>query len=77
MIIIQQLLSITNDGETCTIKVITDDTDVFVLLLYYYNKYNIDCCIVMEETSKDRKCFDIKPTVQKHKQIIPSLTLAH
>ena len=77
VIIIQQLLSITNEEETCTIKVIADDTDVFVLLLYYYNKYNLDCCIVMEEASKERKCVDIKATVQKHKQIIPSLPSAH
>ena len=77
VIIIQQLLSITNEGETCTIKVIADDTDVFVLLLYYYNKYNLDFCIVMEDTSKDRKCVDIKATVQKHKEIIPKLPSAH
>ena len=76
VITIQQLLSITNGNKACTIKVIADDTDVFVILLYYYNKYSLNCCIVMEETSKDRNCVDIKATVQKHKQIIPRLPAA-
>ena len=77
IIMIQQLLWITNGNEACNIKVIADDTDVFMLLLYYYNKYSLNCCIVMEETSKNRKCVDIKATVQKHKQIIPRLPAAH
>jgi len=77
VIIIHQLLSIVQEGASKNITVLCDDTDVFVLLLHFYQTENLNCNIIMESTSRDRKVVDIRLTVEKHKEIIPHLLAAH
>ena len=43
--------------------VVSDDTDVFVLLLYFYSKYDLTGFVIMESSVKDRATIDIKSTV--------------
>jgi len=60
--------------------VISDDTDVFVLLLHYYQKANLTIPIIMESPSQGRVVIDIKGTVKKHakivKEILPAYTIS-
>jgi len=57
--------------------VISDDTDVFILLLHYYQKANLAIPITMESPSQDRVETDIKGTVKKHAKIVKELLPAH
>jgi len=50
--------------------VISDDTDVFILLLHYYQKANLAIPITMESPSQGRVAIDIKATVKKHAKIV-------
>ena len=59
------------------IRVLCDDTDVFVLLLHFYSLMKTSCPLIMESFFKDRQCIDIKATVTKHKDIIPHILAAH
>jgi len=76
MIIIQQVLHLANSGKL-SICVVADDTDVFVMLLYYYKVRQVTCNLVMIGTSSGRKCVDIKGTVEKHGDIIDHILPAH
>ena len=66
-IIVQQAVHIAHSGKE-SIRVIADDTDVFILLLHYYKVNQPTCNMVMAGTSSSRKCADIKATVEKHQQ---------
>ncbi len=76
VIIIQQVVHLAKSGKN-SIRVVADDTDVFVLLLYYYNMEQLTCDMVMIGTSSGRKCADIKATVDKHIDIIDNVLPAH
>ena len=75
-IIIYQLLEAISARARC-IKVVCDDTDVFILLMHFYHKYQLDVDIYMEESSGERTIISIPETVEKHKDIIKSLLTAH
>ena len=64
VIIVQQMVAITEHGGD-GIRVLCDDTDVFV----FYSLMNMSCPLTMESFSKDRQCIDIKATVTKHKDM--------
>ena len=49
------------------ITVICDDTDVFVLLLYFYKQKSLKCEVFLEETSKERKLVSIGETIENLK----------
>ena len=57
--------------------VVSDDTDVFVLLLYFYAKCNLTGVVIMESPVKDRATIDIKSTVSANKYIVLDLPAAH
>ena len=76
VIIPRQVVQATEEGAVC-VKVICDDTDVFVLLLHVYLTMNLTCTVLMGSTSADRTIVDIGATTQKNKAIIPSLLAAH
>ena len=59
------------------ISVISDDTDVFVLLVHFYHKRQFTCRVMMEATSKERKSIDIQATAHLHKDIAGQLPEAH
>ena len=59
----------------CSIKVISDDTDVFVLLVHYYAEKNFTS--TMEPASQGHSSANIGSTVAKHRSIAPQLLSAH
>ena len=51
------------------ISVISDDTDIFVLLVHFYHDRQLtwrSCPVTMEATSKERKFIDIQATAHLH-----------
>ena len=62
IIIVQQMLMIAN--ENCSgITDLSDDTDVFILLLYNYHKCGLHSRVTMESPIKQRVVLDIGSTV--------------
>ncbi|KAL7386700.1 hypothetical protein ABVT39_012152 [Epinephelus coioides] len=74
-IIIQQILRCA--GEAHQITVISDDTDVFILLLHHYHQAGLDVPLIMESPCKERVIVDIKSTLAKQTQIVKHLLPAH
>ena len=56
---------------------ISDDTDVFVLLLHHYQMAGLEVPLTMESPSKERAILDIKLTQTKHKEIVTNLLPVH
>ena len=75
IIIVQQVLKCV--GEAQSISVISDDTDVFVLLLHHYQMAGLEVPLTMESLSKERTILDIKLTQAKHKEIVTNILPAH
>lgn len=75
-IIIQQMIAVSRENPE-VITIVSDDTDVFVLLLHYYQEYNISTCVLMESPVQERTVVDIGETVKKHSSIISELLAAH
>ena len=63
VIMIQQVAAVANDGAR-HIKVLSDDTDVFILLVYHFKELNLQCSLTMEGTSSGRALIDITSTVE-------------
>ena len=63
-IIVQQMVAGANKNQK-GISVLSDDTDVFVLLLYHYLELSLKLPVIMESPIKDRKTVDIRETVRK------------
>ena len=61
----------------CSIKVISDDTDIFVLFVHYYAEKKLASRLLMEPTSQGRSSANIGSTVAKHRSIAPQLLSAH
>ena len=76
VIIIQQLLTSIKEGAK-GIKVVCDDTDVFILLMHFYHLYNWTCNVLMEGTSGDRKVISISESVSKYSDIVSSVLAMH
>ena len=76
VIIPRQVVDATTQGSTC-IKVICDDTDVFILLIHYYQQCLLTCIALMEDTSRKRAVFDIGATAQQHADIAGQLLAVH
>jgi hypothetical protein len=75
-VIVQQVVHLAATGAN-SIRVVVDDIDIFVLLLYYYVMKQLTCNIVMTGTIRGRTSVDIKATAEKHGQMIPHLLAAH
>ena len=73
VIMIQQMIVISEELDWAGIRVMCDDTDVFVVLLHFYSLREMSCSLTMESLARDRKCVDIRATATKHKEIIPQL----
>ena len=76
VIIAQQAIRAAADS-TKTVKVICDDTDVFVLLLHFYSHLKLSAKVIMEGTSGEHVQVDIGTTAKRHHSIIPYLMAAH
>ena len=75
IIIVQQVLKCV--GEAQSISVISDDTDLFVLLLHHYQMAGLEVPLNTESPSKERAILHIKLTHAKHKEIVMNLLPAH
>lgn len=77
IIMVQQVICSVTQSECNHVRVISDDTDVFVLLAYHYWKLKMSATITLEATGGNRKLVDIGKTVDKHSDIMPSIIAAH
>ena len=75
-IIINQLKTAVNEGAQC-VKIICDDTDVFILLMHFYHQYKWSCTVLMEDTGGDRRVISIPEAVHKHRDKVESLVALH
>ena len=62
VIMVQQTVELAESGAAC-ITVVSDDTDVFILLIHFYAARNLSCKLFMETTGSDRAVIDIAATV--------------
>ena len=77
IMLVQQVVHAVQNCDSRSVKVISDDTDVFVLLLHYCWKLDLTTTLTMEATSGDRKLIDICKTTEQHRDIVPNLLAAH
>ena len=76
VIMVQQVAQIAQSGAK-SISVISDDTDVFVLLLHFYAELDLTCGRRMEATGSDRTVIDIAATVREHSDVVTNLLAMH
>ena len=75
-IIIQQTFMAVEQGAEC-LSVMADDTDVYILLLHYYNQKELNIPMFMESPVHGRQTIDIRATAKVHANILPNLLAAH
>ena len=75
-IIAQQVVSLGKDSDARVVA-LADDTDVFVLLLYFYSQYSLKSAIFMESPVYRRSCVDISATFLQHSTVVPDLPAIH
>ena len=76
VIMVQQMAQISQSGAK-GISVISDDTDVFVLLIHFYAELDLTCGLRMEATGSDRTVIDIAATVREHSDVVTNLLAMH
>ena len=76
VIIIHQMSIVESSTNYINNSVMSDDTDVFVLLVHFYHDRQT-CHITTEATSKERKSIDIQATAHLLKDIASQLLAAH
>lgn len=76
-IIVQQAISVAKANKQAEIIVISDDTDVFLLLLYFCNLTQISNHVFMESVVAGRVVIDIIASLLAHQDIIPDVLAAH
>ena len=72
--LIVQQVSRVEDG---TVLVVADDTDIFVLFLYFSHQGSISCKVLMVLPSQGRSVIDINAAAEEHSSIVPDLLAAH
>ena len=76
-IIVQMVMLCSQTNHEAQIAVVSDDTDVFVLLVHYYQFQNMKNHVIMESPIKERTVVDIGKTVEKHACIVTEILPAH
>ena len=71
-IIIQQTFMAVEQGAEC-LSVMADDTDVYILLLHYYNQKELNIPVFMEFPVHGRQTIGIRATAKEHANILPNL----
>ena len=74
--IIQQTFMAVELEAEC-LSVMADDTDVYILLLHYYNQKELNIPMFMESSVHGRQTIDIWPTAKEHANILPKLLAPH
>ena len=77
IIIVSQILKISSEASDPCITVVSDDTDVFILLLHHYHVNGLKIQLTMQSPIKDRTIVDIPKSVTQHEEIIPNILPAH
>ena len=72
--LIVQQVSRVEDG---TVLAVADDTDIFVILLYFCHQGSISCKVLMVSPIQGRSVLDINAAAEEHSSIIPDLLAAH
>ena len=75
-IIAQQVVSLGTDSDARVVA-LADDTDIFVLLLYFYRQSSLQSAIFMESPVYQRSCVDIKATYLQHSTVVSDLPAIH
>lgn len=75
VIIINQMLKLSLQEKN--VVIVSDDADVFVLAVSFYNKMNLQNEILMESLKKDRKTVNITQTAAKYNDILKDLPAMH
>ena len=69
VVIVNHLIWAVRDENPATnVLVNCDDTDMFVLLVHYYSKLILTCCLMMQGPVKGRKRIDVGLTVVQIKE---------
>ena len=76
VIMVRQVAKLAPSGTT-SMSVVSDDSDVFILLLHFYAQLGLINSLLMEATDSDRTLFDIPATEKKHADLIPNLLAMH
>ena len=77
MIMVQQAYKSALESATKWICVVCDDTDVFILLVYFYHKLGLDTKVYIQATNDERDVLDIGSSIINCQNIIPSVLSAH
>ena len=77
LVMVQQAYKSVLNKRSNVVSIISDDTDVLVLLCYFGWKLALNCQVYMSGTSEGRNIYDIKETVKSNKTIIPFIVSAH
>ena len=72
----QQTFMAVDQGAECS-SLMADDTDVYFLLLHYYNQKELNIPVFMESSVHGRQTIDIRATAKEHANILPNLLEAH
>ena len=75
-ILVQQCYKAVSEGCS-SVSIISDDTDVFVLLAYFYGMLACTVLVMMEATHEKRTVVDIGETVRRYPDLISSLPAMH
>ena len=77
VIMVQQMLVLAFAGAS-RIRVVSDDTDVFILLLHFYHAHQLSCNLSMESTTiGSRTVIDIGSIENQHQDIMKGLLACH
>ena len=76
IIIANQIIHISTFQPTA-VRIICDDTDVFVILMYFYFILEFKFELTMESLRKDRAVINIGDSIEKHKDITLGLLAFH
>ena len=77
VIMVQQMLLLAFAGAP-RIRIVSDDTDVFILLLHFYYTYNLSCTLTMESTTNSKRTVvDIGESVKEHQEVMHSILACH
>ena len=74
--IVRQCFSCIDEGAK-RVKVLCDDTDVFILLMVFSYRLKVESDILMESFNSNRSVINIIQSKNKHSSIMPSLIAAH
>ena len=76
-VIIYLMLHTAMKRKSKSIKVMCADTDVFILLMYAYEKHKLSCTLIMEDPATGRPVCDIKAFAIKNLSRTKQYVLAH